>query len=95
MEYVVIPSVICFVVPFAIASKLAVFKGTIEIETSLVSKEQEQLLSSSKMLYFGLAAIVFVPVFKSITHLPPYLGMIFSLGLVWLFSEYVLSLIHI
>lgn len=89
MEYVVIPSVICFVVPFTIASKLAVFKGTIEIETSLVSKEQEQLLSSSKMLYFGLAAIVFVPVFKSITHLPPYLGMIFSLGLVWLFSEYV------
>lgn len=89
MEYVVIPSVLCFIVPFAIASKLPIFKGNIEIEISPRNKEQEQLLSSSKMLYFGLAAIIFVPVFKSVTHLPPYLGMIFSLGLVWLFSEYV------
>lgn len=89
MEYVVIPSVLCFVVPFAIASKLPIFKGNIEIEFSQISKEQERLLSSSKMLYFGLAAIIFVPIFKSVTHLPPYLGMIFSLGLVWLFSEYV------
>lgn len=41
------------------------------------------------MLYVGLSAIVFVPIFKTITHLPPYLGMIFSLGIVWLYSEYI------
>lgn len=89
MEYVVIPSIACFLVPFALASRLKIFKGNIEIEESHVSKEQEQLLSSSKMLYFGLGAIIFVPIFKTITHLPPYLGMIFSLGAVWLFSEFV------
>jgi Na+/H+ antiporter NhaD/arsenite permease-like protein len=89
MEYVIIPSIVCFVIPFTIASNLKVFKGNIEIEKSKTNKEQEQLLSSSKMLYFGLAAIIFVPIFKTITHLPPYLGMIFSLGAVWLFSEYI------
>jgi hypothetical protein len=41
------------------------------------------------MLFVGLGAIVFVPVFKIITGLPPYIGMMFSLGFVWLFSEYV------
>ena len=88
-EYVIIPSVLCFVVPFILASRLKVFNGNIAIEETHISKEQERLLSSTKMLYFGLAAIVFVPIFKTITHLPPYLGMIFSLGAVWLFSEYI------
>jgi Na+/H+ antiporter NhaD/arsenite permease-like protein len=39
------------------------------------------------MLYFGLAAIVFVPVFKTITHLPPYVGMMLSLSIMGIFAE--------
>lgn len=88
MEYMIGPSIICFVIPFLIASKLKVFKGTVAIsETN--EEEQQLLLSSSKMLYVGLGAIIFVPIFKTTTHLPPYLGMIFSLGIVWLYSEYI------
>jgi Na+/H+ antiporter NhaD/arsenite permease-like protein len=88
MEYMIVPSILCFIVPYLICSKLEVFKGTVEIpETE--EEEQHLLLSSSKMLYVGLSAIIFVPIFKSITHLPPYLGMIFSLGVVWLYSEYI------
>src|SRR5690606_38126600 len=49
----------------------------------------ERLLSNKTMLYVGLLAIAFVPVFKGITGLPPYMGMMFSLAVVWLFSEYV------
>jgi Na+/H+ antiporter NhaD/arsenite permease-like protein len=41
------------------------------------------------MLFLGLGAIVSVPVFKTITHLPPYLGMMLALGVVWLVSEYI------
>ncbi|MEL6274069.1 MAG: sodium:proton antiporter, partial [Bacteroidota bacterium] len=37
----------------------------------------------------GLGMIVFVPIFKTITHLPPYVGMMLSLGVVWLVSEYI------
>jgi Na+/H+ antiporter NhaD/arsenite permease-like protein len=87
MEYVVIPSIVCFVVPFAIASRLKIFQGDVYIPES--KQTDAQLLSSKKMLYLGLGSIVFVPIFKTVTHLPPYLGMIFSLGLVWLISEFI------
>jgi Na+/H+ antiporter NhaD/arsenite permease-like protein len=39
------------------------------------------------MLYLGLGSIVFVPIFKTITHLPPYVGMMLSLALVATFAE--------
>jgi Na+/H+ antiporter NhaD/arsenite permease-like protein len=39
------------------------------------------------MLYLGLGAIIFVPFFKTITHLPPYVGMMLSLALVATFAE--------
>lgn len=40
-------------------------------------------------LVLGLAALLFVPVFKAITHLPPYMGMMLSLGVLWVVSEFV------
>jgi Na+/H+ antiporter NhaD/arsenite permease-like protein len=43
------------------------------------------------MLYLGLSAIVFVPVFKTLTHLPPYVGMMLSLAVVATFAEYFSS----
>ncbi|MBK8390549.1 MAG: sodium:proton antiporter NhaD [Saprospiraceae bacterium] len=88
IEWIIIPAIICFVVPFLIASNLSVFKGTVDLgdDEQIVT---EKYLSSSTMLYLGLAGIIFVPIFKTITHLPPYLGMMLSLGVVWLVSEYI------
>lgn len=39
------------------------------------------------MLLTGFGALLFVPVFKTVTHLPPYVGMLLSLGVVWAVSE--------
>ena len=39
------------------------------------------------MLYLGLSGIIFVPVFKTVTHLPPYVGMMFSLAIIATFAE--------
>jgi Na+/H+ antiporter NhaD/arsenite permease-like protein len=89
MEYMIIPSIMCFVVPLIIASRLKAFRGNIELPKNDLNEKQTLLLTSSKMLYLGLGAIIFVPIFKSITHLPPYLGMVFSLGMVWLYSEFI------
>ncbi|RMA57153.1 sodium:proton antiporter NhaD [Ulvibacter antarcticus] len=88
IEFVVIPSIVCFVVPFVIASYLPAFKGEIEVDTT-EDEVAERLLSSKTMLFLGLGMIVSVPVFKTITHLPPYIGMMFALGVVWLVSEYI------
>ena len=88
IEFVVLPSVVCFVIPFLIASYLPAFKGTIEVD-SLETEDVNKLLSSKTMLFLGLGMIVSVPVFKTVTHLPPYMGMMLALGVVWLVSEYI------
>ncbi|WP_291113788.1 sodium:proton antiporter NhaD [Flavobacterium sp. UBA6135] len=88
-EYVIVPSILCFVVPFLFASRMKAFQGETPRKHYEVDTESERLLSSKTMLYIGLGAIIFVPIFKMITGLPPYLGMMFSLGFVWLFSEYI------
>ncbi len=53
-------------------------------ETSLTT-HSEQIL----MLLLGVGGLLFVPVFKTITHLPPYMGMLLSLGVIWVVSEII------
>ncbi len=89
VDWLVIPALLCFVLPFAIASFLKPFKGDLTVDLSLAEGDKGLLLSSERMLFIGLGAIVFVPIFKTITHLPPYIGMMLSLGTVWLVSEYI------
>ncbi|MCW8979826.1 MULTISPECIES: sodium:proton antiporter NhaD [Altibacter] len=89
IEFVVLPSIVCFVLPFWIASYLKPFKGYIEVDDSPEDEEAGRLLSSRTMLFLGLGMIVSVPIFKTLTHLPPYIGMMLALGVVWLVSEYI------
>ncbi|CAH0999024.1 Na(+)/H(+) antiporter NhaD [Neolewinella maritima] len=91
MEFLIVPSLVCFAVPFVIASFLKPFQGNLAtvVLTEAEEEEQGRLLSSKTMLFLGLGMIVFVPIFKTLTHLPPYLGMMLSLGVVWLVSEYI------
>ncbi len=88
IKLVVLPSIVCFIVPFFVASYLKPFRGNIEVDAS---KDilAERLLSSKTMLFLGLGMIVSVPIFKTFTHLPPYVGMMLALGVVWLVSEYI------
>jgi len=84
IEHLIIPSILCMVVPTFIATYMKPFRGEIEIE----EKEEKPVNKyGSTMLYIGLGAIVFVPFFKTITHLPPYVGMMLSLSVVGVFAE--------
>lgn len=86
-----LPSVVCTVLPVFIASLMPVFKGDLHPGSgdTALTKTTEQLLSSRTMLYLGVGGLIFVPVFKAITGLPPYVGMMFSMSVVWLVSEYI------
>ena len=89
--FLFIPSVICLLVPILIISRNKSFRG--EIQTSESENHEESQKYSSKasliMLIAGVSGLLFVPVFKTITHLPPYMGMMLALGIVWLISEYI------
>ncbi len=89
VERLVIPSIVSVVIPVLIASFLPAFKGEIDVDVKDDDEKGHRLLSSSRMLFLGLGMIIFVPIFKTITHLPPYLGMMLGLGVVWLVSEYI------
>ncbi|MDO4783339.1 MAG: sodium:proton antiporter NhaD [Capnocytophaga felis] len=83
-EYVLLPSIICFVVPFLVASFLPVFQGRLDIPRS---DKTQAFKSSMPVLVIGFVSIIFVPVFKTATGLPPYMGMLFALATMWFFSE--------
>lgn len=83
--YLLLPSFVCMAVPTLIASFLPAFKGDLEIEDTDDDKPKSKF--SSTMLFLGLSAIVSVPVFKVVTHLPPYVGMMLALGVVAVFAE--------
>src|SRR5690554_3670274 len=83
IEYLVIPSLVCAVIPTFIASFMKPFKGTFNVPR----EEGEVNPRASMILFLGLGMIIFVPIFKTIFDLPPYIGMMLSLAVVALFAE--------
>lgn len=86
IEHVLLPSIVCMVVPVLVAARYKAFQGNLEQDVDAVVDEPKSKHGAT-MLYLGLGAIVFVPFFKTVTHLPPYVGMMLSLALVATFAE--------
>jgi len=84
-KYLFIPSLVCMVVPFLIAARLKIFKGEMEIPKEVIDMEENKY--GNKMLFIGLGSILFVPIFKTVTGLPPYVGMMLSLAFVATLAE--------
>lgn len=91
IKTLLLPSLVCMVVPvLALSFQL---KGEVE-RAAYDTKEAlkvEKVKGSGLMFAFGLGALLFVPIFKTVTHLPPYVGMLLGLAVVWIVSE----LIHV
>ena len=85
--YLFIPSIVCMIVPVLLATCLPAFTGDISDDIAKDSKEDAIHKYGSTMLFIGLTAIIFVPIFKILTHLPPYVGMMLSLAVVAAFAE--------
>lgn len=81
-----IPSLLAMIIPLlfiSISMKGEVVKPKTKEHDFIKATDFE-----SKLLFFmGVGALLFVPVFKTITHLPPYLGMLFGLGVIWVLTE--------
>ena len=82
--YLIIPSLVCMIIPTALASTYNIFKG----EIIPPQKSESENPYGFKILIIGLSSIVFVPVFKIITDLPPYVGMMLSLAVVATIAEF-------
>ena len=88
---IIIPSVVCAVVPLIyLTFKL---KGDIERPNTETLEEHQKNPTTSfernLIFWLGVIGLLFVPFFKTVTHLPPYVGMMFSLGVLWLVTEII------
>ena len=80
-----LPSLFTMVIPLILLSftmKGNVIRPESNNEHSLTTPRQQAIL-----LTMGVAALLFVPIFKTFTHLPPYLGMLFGLSVLWITTE--------
>lgn len=86
ISYILLPSLVSMVVPVMVVARS--LKGEISPMRNPV-KEDLHISSGERNTIFilGISALLFVPVFKSLTHLPPFIGMLFSLGVMWVFTE--------
>ncbi len=89
MKTLIIPSLVCMMVPLVVISMK--LKGDVERAAyDTDSALQVETVKGSRLMFFtGIVGLLFVPVFKTITHLPPYMGMMMSLGMVWVISEII------
>lgn len=91
VKTIILPSIISLIIPLIYLSTKMKDKLDIKTPVEKSSTEVSQQKGCKTMLFFGVGSLLFVPIFKTVTHLPPYMGMLFGLGIMWLVSE----LIHI
>lgn len=84
----ILPSLMCIIIPlFYLSFKL---KGNIERPTAVETSSNDEKLShrnKSIIFFSGVLILVLVPVFKTVTHLPPFMGILIGLGILWIVTE--------
>lgn len=85
-----LPSVACMLIPLVYLN--FTLKGSLgePHEHHHEKGSTEATVNSGRlMLILGVSALIFVPIFKTITHMPPYTGILLGLGLLWVVSELI------
>lgn len=87
----IIPSLVCMIVPAYFIART--MKG--ELAKPVIKTDANEITSTSFerniVFFFGVGVLLFVPVFKTITHLPPFMGILFGLSVLWIVTEIIHS----
>mgnify|MGYP000279862598 FL=1 len=83
----ILPSIVALIVPLLILSVR--LKGTVTRPVFVDDHGHDPTSNFERNIVFivGVCGLLFVPVFKTVTHLPPFMGMMLSLGVIWLLTE--------
>ena len=90
-----IPSLVSMVIPAYILSLS--LKGNLEVQQDTIVAEETDGLSAGQrkaIFFLGVGGLIFVPIFKTITHLPPFVGILLVLGVLWTVTEIFYTSIH-
>jgi len=91
IKVLLFPSLVSLLVPLIFLS--FILKGKIERPVNEMIKQEKTLPEKQQLfvLILGIIILIMVPVFKTLTHLPPYMGILLGLGILWLFTEIIHS----
>ena len=92
---ILIPSVVSMVIPAYILSLL--LKGDLVAQETTAEVEETDGLSAAQrkaIFFLGVGGLIFVPIFKTLTHLPPFVGILLVLGVLWTVTEIFYMRIH-
>jgi len=84
-----IPSLVCMIIPtYFIARQM---KGKLKkpVVTDVANSITSTRFERNIVFFFGVGMLLFVPVFKTITHLPPFMGILFGLSVLWIVTEII------
>jgi Na+/H+ antiporter NhaD/arsenite permease-like protein len=95
MKQTFLASLVCMVVPTFIINYM--IKGKIELRANVENSLNFNTNSFERNLifYVGIGCLLFVPLFKTLTNLPPYMGMFLSLGIIWTLTELIHNKKHV
>lgn len=90
IKNLIIPSIISLVIPLLVVKFYDPFQGFLSNKTSdHADINTEEIRNGKIMLISGSIGLLFVPIFKTLTHLAPWMGMMISLSIIWLISEII------
>ena len=87
VSHLFLPSLVALIVPLVYLHFFGLKKEVQGIEIEPTKSEHALPKGSIIMFVVGITMLLFVPIFKTITHLPPYVGMLLGLGVIWVVSE--------
>ena len=90
IKTLIIPSIVTMLVPLIVLS--FTMKGEVVRPSEDVHEDNSDPTTAFErnlIFFLGVAGLLFVPVFKTLTHLPPFMGMMLSLGVLWLVTEII------
>ena len=88
ITHLFLPSLVAMLVPLGVIS--LTMKGRVErpkVKPPETGAGQLKQREKTTLFFLGVAGLLFVPVFKTVTHLPPFMGMMLSLGILWVITE--------
>ena len=90
IKTLIVPSIVAMMVPLTVLS--FTMKGEIVRPVEVGNEDDSDPTTAFErnlIFFLGVAGLLFVPIFKTITHLPPFMGMMLSLGVLWLVTEII------
>ncbi|MDE7153970.1 MAG: sodium:proton antiporter NhaD [Muribaculaceae bacterium] len=86
IKFVLLPSIVAMVIPLLFATRMVKGKLGAPMQENKVTEGISQ--REKRLIFFlGVGGLIFVPIFKSLTHLPPFIGILLVLGVLWTFTE--------